>query len=46
MYTFLEKYNKVLSCYGVSRDNPINEQLFRCDTSIDDFNIRFDYGDT
>uniref|UniRef100_A0A8W8MBJ2 EGF-like domain-containing protein n=1 Tax=Magallana gigas TaxID=29159 RepID=A0A8W8MBJ2_MAGGI len=41
-----EKYDKVLSCYGVSRDNPINEHLYRCDTSIDDFNIRFDSGDT
>lgn len=43
---FLEKYSKVLVCNGVSKDYPVNEQLYRCDASIDDFNIRFDSGDT
>ncbi|XP_052682288.1 uncharacterized protein LOC128162907 [Crassostrea angulata] len=41
-----EKYNQVLNCNGVTRDAPINEKLYRCDTSIDDFDIRFDSGDT
>nr|XP_034310671.1 uncharacterized protein LOC117684082 [Crassostrea gigas] len=40
------KYKKVLGCNGVSKDSPVNEQLYHCDTSIDDFNIRFDSGDT
>lgn len=41
-----EKYSKVLVCNGVSRDYPVKEQLYRCEKSIDDFNIRFDSGDT
>uniref|UniRef100_A0A8W8MD80 Receptor protein-tyrosine kinase n=1 Tax=Magallana gigas TaxID=29159 RepID=A0A8W8MD80_MAGGI len=41
-----EKYNQVLNCNGVTNDAPIKEQLYRCDTSIDNFNIRFDSGDT
>lgn len=41
-----EKYNKILGCGGVSRDSPVNDRLFRCDASIEDFNTRFDSGDT
>nr|XP_034310664.1 uncharacterized protein LOC117684080 isoform X3 [Crassostrea gigas] len=41
-----EKYNQVLNCNGVTNDAPIKERLYRCDTSIDNFNIRFDSGDT
>lgn len=41
-----EKYNRSLTCNGVSRDYPVKEQLYRCDMCIEDFNIRFDSGDT
>ncbi|XP_065929746.1 uncharacterized protein [Magallana gigas] len=41
-----QKFIKTLSCTGISRDSPVNEKLYRCDTRIDDFNIRFDSGDT
>ncbi|XP_056008078.1 uncharacterized protein LOC125667473 isoform X3 [Ostrea edulis] len=41
-----EKYQKTLPCPGVGRDYPIHDRLYRCNASINDFNTRFDSGDT
>lgn len=40
------KYTKNLTCNGVDRSNPRYDSLYRCDQYIDDFNTRFDSGDT
>lgn len=41
----LEKFIKMLSCIGISRDSLVNEKFYCCDICIDDFNIWFDFGD-
>lgn len=41
-----QKFTETLRCVGVSKDNPVKERLYRCDARIDNFNTRFDSGDT
>ncbi|XP_022305312.1 uncharacterized protein LOC111112206 isoform X3 [Crassostrea virginica] len=44
-YDGTSKYSTTLNC-DANSDNPRSDSLYRCDKSIDNFNTRFDSGDT